>query len=127
MNNRQAQIENVEAMAELDEICSMDGIDVIFFGPADYSQSIGKTGGIFDSEVVAARRKVAETAVRHGKIAGTVGNLANCRELIDEGFRFINLGSDVVSLGQYCTKTMTEAAAILNKNIKHNQVEGYIK
>lgn len=121
------QVEDVEAMSELDEICSTDGIDIIFFGPADYSQSIGRPGNIFDSEVVAARRKVAETAIKHGKFAGTVGNLTNCRELIDEGFRFINLGSDVVALGQYCTKTMTEAAAILNKEIKQNKVEGYLK
>lgn len=36
------QIEDPEPLAELDEICALPGIDMIFFGPADFSQGIGK-------------------------------------------------------------------------------------
>lgn len=89
------QIEDPEPMAELEEICQLPGIDMIFFGPADYSQGIGRPTEVFNEETLAARRKVAETARKYGKMAGTVGSPANFKQLEEEGFNFINLGSDV--------------------------------
>ena len=81
---------------------SVPGIDIIFFGPGDFSQSVGKPGDLNCSEVVAARKKVAECALKHGKFAGTVGSIQNVNELHDLGYQFVNLGADVVSFGQYC-------------------------
>lgn len=102
------QIEDVEALDELDEICSIDGIDIIFFGPGDFSQSIGRPGECNAPEVVAARRRVAAAARKHGRFAGTVGNPESCPELIREGFRFINLGADVSGLGNYCRTLLSQ-------------------
>lgn len=96
------QIEDVEAVPELDEICSVEGIDGIFFGPGDYSQSVGVPGEIFHPEVVRVRKLVAETARRHGKFSATVGGPQNWKELAAEGFQFINLGSDVTTLRLAC-------------------------
>ena len=96
------QIEDIEAMDEIEEICSVPGIDIIFFGPGDFSQSVGKPGDLNCSEVVAARKKVAECALKHGKFAGTVGSIQNVNELHGLGYQFVNLGADVVSFGQYC-------------------------
>lgn len=103
------QIEDVEAMDQLDAICAVDGIDIIFFGPADFSQSLGKPGDCNAPEVVNARKQVAETALRHGKFAGTVGSPATAKELQQEGFRFINLGADVLGLGTYCKGLLADA------------------
>ena len=36
------QIEDPEPMEELEEICALPGIDMIFFGPADFSQGMGR-------------------------------------------------------------------------------------
>ena len=102
------QIEDPEPMAELEEICALPGIDMIFFGPADFSQGIGKTYRIYDDEVVAARRLVAKTAKKYGKMAGTVGSMANAKELVEEGYDFINLGADVISLANYFGSIMKE-------------------
>lgn len=95
------QIEDPEPLAELDAICQLPGIDMIFFGPADFSHAIGKPEHIMNDETLAARRLVAQTARKYGKMAGTVGGLANRKALIDEGFNFINLGADVVALSKY--------------------------
>lgn len=89
------QIEDPEPMDELEEICQLPGIDMIFFGPADFSQGIGRPAEIFNEETLAARRKVAATARKYGKMAGTVGGPGNYKQLEEEGFNFINLGSDV--------------------------------
>ena len=101
------QIEDPEPLAELDEICSLNGIDMIFFGPADFSQGIGNPCEVFNEETLKARRLVAETARKYGKMAGTVGGIANYRELENEGFNFINLGADVVALTQYFTNIVS--------------------
>ena len=95
------QIEDPEPMADLDAICSLDGIDIIFFGPADFSHGIG-TPGVWDNpELLRAKQLIAETAVKHGKFAGTVGGVGNMKELNDMGYQFISLGADVVGLSDY--------------------------
>lgn len=98
------QIEDPEPLAELDEIASLDGIDMLFFGPADFSHGIGAPGEWKNPALVSARKQVVETALRHGKFAGTTGDLSNLRELIDMGFRFINIGADVLALNEYCSR-----------------------
>lgn len=95
------QIEDPEPMAELEEICALPGIDMIFFGPADFSQGIGNPAEVFNEETLKARRLVAETARKHGKMAGTVGGTANFKDLEEQGFNFISVGADVVALCAY--------------------------
>ena len=95
------QIEDPEPLAELEEICALPGIDMIFFGPADFSQGLGIPGKMGDERVLKTRELVAKTARKHGKIAGTVGGKANQDQLISLGYQFINLGSDVRALSGY--------------------------
>lgn len=96
------QIEDPEPLAELDEIAAVPGIDMLFFGPGDFSHSIGVPGEWDDPRISDARKQVADAAHRHGKFAGTVGSLETLDSLIAEGYQFINLGSDVRGIGQYC-------------------------
>lgn len=92
------QIEGPEPMEEIDEIAATEGIDMLFFGPGDFTQAIGNPGGFDDPRVEAARRKVAEAATRHGKFAGTVGTIETLPTLIEMGYRFLSVGADVVAL-----------------------------
>ena len=109
------QIEDPEPLDELEEICALPGIDMIFFGPADFSQGAGIPGKLDDELVLSTRRRVAECARRHGKFAGTVGGKGNQDELIDMGYQFINLGSDVRALANYFTDIV---AACTDKDAK---------
>jgi len=102
------QIEDPEPLDELEEICALPGIDMIFFGPADFSQGIGNPTEIFNEETLKARRLVAQTARKHGKMAGTVGGVANFKALEEEGFNFINTGADVVALSAYFSNIVKE-------------------
>ena len=104
------QIEDPEPLEELDEIASVEGIDMLFFGPGDFSHSCGIPGEWNHPKVINARIQVAETAIKHGKFAGTVGSLDSFDELVEEGYRFINLGADVVALTEYC-KNICESVA----------------
>ncbi len=92
------QIEDPEPLAELEEICALDGIDMIFFGPADFSQGIGKPLQFSDPEITRVRKLIATTAKKYGKFAGTVGSADNFYDLVALGYDFINIESDVCAL-----------------------------
>ena len=89
-----------KAFIQLDEICALPGIDMVFFGPADFSQGIGAPCSA-DPEIDRVRRLVAKTAREHGKFAGTVGGPGNFDELVGMGYTFISTGADVVALWEY--------------------------
>lgn len=95
------QIEDPEAMEQIDEIAAVPGYDMLFYGPGDYSHSIGHSGEMDHPDVVAGFIKVAEAARKHGKFAGTVGSMANAQERVDMGYQFVNIGADVIGLGAY--------------------------
>jgi len=95
------QIEDPEPLDELEEIAAVDGIDMLFFGPGDFSHGIGAPGQWDHPKLLQARRRVAEVAVQHGKFAGVPGSPDNMDELIEMGYRFIVLGADVIALSQY--------------------------
>ncbi|MBN2455993.1 MAG: hypothetical protein JXB29_05575 [Sedimentisphaerales bacterium] len=95
------QIEDPEPLDELDEIAKVEGIDMILFGPGDFSQGIGAPGQWDHPLIAEARKKVAKAARDNGKFAGTVGGPANLQELVDMGYQFISAGADVVALSNY--------------------------
>lgn len=104
------QIEDPEPLAELDAIAALPGIDMLFFGPGDFSHGIGAPGAWDHPQLLDARRRVAEAAVAHGKFAGTVASAGNMDELIGLGYRFLSMGADVVGLSQYCKGIVAEFA-----------------
>jgi len=96
------QIEDYEPLEELDAICALDGIDIIFYGPSDFLHSIGAPGQFDHPECARVRKLIAETAVKHGKYAGTVcGDLSKLREYHDMGYRFLCTCADVLGLSTY--------------------------
>lgn len=56
-------IEKKSAVDQLEEILSVGGIDMIQWGPADYSMSIGRPGAWHDPEVKSVERRVIETCL----------------------------------------------------------------
>ncbi|WP_038160358.1 aldolase/citrate lyase family protein [Verrucomicrobium sp. BvORR106] len=102
------QIESPEALAQVEEIASVPGYDVLLFGPGDFSHLIGKAGQIHDPEVVAARKRVAAAGRKHGKHLMMPGMIGPRRELEEEGWRIFNLGADVLCLGSAFNQLVAE-------------------
>ena len=115
------QIEDPEPLEELEAIAAVPGIDMLFFGPGDFSQGIGVPGQWEDPRLIAARRQVAEVAVRHGKFAGTVGAPANLQSLYDLGYRFVSMGADVIALSNHCKEIMAGFNQVTGKEKDHAQ------
>lgn len=110
------QIEDPEPLSRLDEICQVPGIDMIFFGPGDFSQAIGDPCNFSNPEITRVRQLVVKTAHKYGKFAGTV-SAPSLEQCIKEGFDFINCGADVTAIGTNCKsirKRYYEATGISN-------------
>jgi 4-hydroxy-2-oxoheptanedioate aldolase len=95
------QIEDPEPLDDLEAIASLEGIDMLFFGPADFSHGIGAPGDFKNPRVLETRKRVAEAALAHGKFAGTIGGIDNVDEFAEMGYRFISIGADVTGLSQH--------------------------
>ena len=100
------QVEDPEPLSEIEAIAELPGIDMLFFGPGDFSHAIGKPGQFDAPELVAAKRRVAEAARKAGKMAGTVSGPKALRETVDLGYNFVNCGADVVGLIAYADGIM---------------------
>ncbi len=91
-----AQIESRTAVANIDEICAVDGIDCVFVGPSDLSAGFGKLGQPSDPEVQAAIAHVFDRAKAHGKAAGILAPVeADARRYLEMGATVVAVGSDL--------------------------------
>jgi len=109
------QIEDPEAVEELDDIAAVPGIDILLFGPGDFSHALGAPGDFTHPKLIDARKRMVAACQEHGKFAATVGTLDNLAELLDMGFQYVNLGSDVTSLGKVCAHTISTFEELAQK------------
>ena len=102
------QVETPEVMKDIEAIAEMQGVDALFFGPGDYSLTLGVPGQMNHPDVVSARKKVAEVARKNNKIAATPGGPGVAKNYIDMGYNLLNIGADVVALSDYAEKLVNE-------------------
>ena len=89
-------IEKRSALDHLDEILEVPGIDMIQWGPADYSMNIGKPGERDHPEVKAAERLVFEKAIQAGvPPRAEIQHPDQAKYYLDMGVRHFSLGVDL--------------------------------
>lgn len=89
------QVESPEAVASADAMAAIDGVDVLFVGPADLSHAMGIPGQIDRPEFLAALDAVVAACRAHGKAAGILLQDASAvADHLARGFTFIGIGSD---------------------------------
>jgi len=114
------QIEHKDAVANIEEILSVPGIDGTYIGPYDLSMSLGIPGQINHPDVVNAKKKVLDATLAHGLIPGVHfvhPNTAADDSLnaINEGYCFIALGTDILFLGESCRNLLSEIKTATTK------------
>lgn len=89
------QIETHEALADLDAILAVPGIDTILIGPNDLSAALGHLGDLGHADVETAIATVLERAIARGIPAGIwTASVAQARGRREQGFRWATLGTD---------------------------------
>jgi 4-hydroxy-2-oxoheptanedioate aldolase len=92
-------IEKKGAMENLEEILSVAGVDMVQFGPSDYSISIGVPGQGRSEEVQQAHRRMIQTALAMGVHPRVeVGSFEETKPYLDMGVRHFCIGWDVATL-----------------------------
>ena len=96
-------IEGAEGVKNIDEILSVDGIDVIFLGPYDLSQSLGVSGQVDHPKVVETMEEVVGKAKAKGKVVGVfVEDAETGHKWIDLGVKYISYSADTGIIFKCC-------------------------
>jgi len=111
------QIEDVEALEVIDEISAVPGVDVLFIGPADLSQSLGAAGRFETPEFQAAVKKVARACEKNNKWWGApaVGDLEKLKWYIDLGGSFFCAFEDYNALVRVWQSDLDQIRNLLAK------------
>jgi len=98
-------IEKKGAMDDLERILALDGVDMVQFGPTDYSISIGKPGQGRDPDVQTDHHRMIATALRMGKHPRVeIGSLEQAKPYLDMGVRHFCVGWDIRVIYEWCRR-----------------------
>jgi 2-keto-3-deoxy-L-rhamnonate aldolase RhmA len=98
-------IEKKEAIDNLEAILDVGGIDMVQFGPSDYSMSLGIPGQTADARVREAEAYMVETAHRRGIPArAEIRDASGAARFLEMGIRHFCVGWDVRILNDWFTE-----------------------
>ncbi|MCZ6681402.1 MAG: aldolase/citrate lyase family protein [Candidatus Poribacteria bacterium] len=91
-----AQIETVKGVENADEIAALDGIDVLWIGHFDLTNSMGIPGQFDHPQFQQALDRVLAACQQHGKAAGFMASsVEEGRTFLERGFRCLAYGGDL--------------------------------
>ena len=91
-----AQIETTDGLDAVEKIAAVDGIDCLWIGHFDLTNSMGIPGQFTHPRYLDAVERVVEAVQRHGKAAGfMVASVEQGRELLARGFRILAYWGDL--------------------------------
>lgn len=113
-------IEKKEAVDNLEEILSVGGIDMVQFGPGDYSLSLGYPGQRSHPEVKEAEMKTIKTALKMGirprlEIDSIYYKPEDIQKYLDLGVRDFNLPSEGKIIYEWLKRNGDDFKKILSK------------
>lgn len=89
------QIETKEILNHLDEVAAIDGVDVLFIGPADLTMELGIFGQFDHPDFIDAVNKIIRAAKKAGKAVGILFfNPDDYQKYHQLGIRFLACGAD---------------------------------
>ena len=109
-----AMIETREALSNLDSILAVEGIDGVYVGPSDLGMSLGFEPTL-EPTAAAVLEAIAQIAARTraaSRVAGIhTGSPAMVRAMLDQGYHFASLLTDVRLFSNSLAKSLAEVRA----------------
>ncbi len=103
------QIETVESLDHLDAIAAVEGVDVLFIGPADLSMAMGIFGQFDHPDFITTLKNIIQAAEKAGKATGILIFNPNDYD------KYHNLGIKFIACGADATFVADGARAMANK------------
>jgi 2-dehydro-3-deoxyglucarate aldolase len=116
-----AQIEHHEAIANLEEILAVPGVDGTIIGPYDMSASMGKPGQFDDPKVKKALARYDAVSKAAGKPLGyhvVEPDARAFKDKIASGYTFLAVSVDFMFLGHACRTLLTELKAVATESVR---------
>jgi 2-keto-3-deoxy-L-rhamnonate aldolase RhmA len=102
------QVEHIDAVANIDSILDVKGIDGVFVGPYDLSASMGKPGQVNDADVQHQIETVRQACLQHRVPIGIFGvDAAAVQPFVQQGYTLIAMGMDSLLLIQSAQKALS--------------------
>lgn len=109
-----AMIETASAVADIDEICAVDGLAGIYVGPADLAISMGLdvVGAVGNRQVQDAITRIQRAAIAAGLVTGIHGSDGPTGNTLSRmGFQMITLAAESQALRRGAAEHLREATA----------------
>ena len=101
------QIESKIGYDNLDEICEVDPVDVLFIGPQDLAADLGHLGNPSHPDVKKVMNDIVKKTLSNKKIPGILAlNLDDAKYWIDQGVLLISVASDQFLLSEQTKKIL---------------------
>ena len=112
-----AQIETAGALADVDKIVAIRGLDSIVIGPNDLSGSMGLPGQPRHPDVLAAIRTIVKKAKAAGLPVGIGmgGDVGHACEAAQMGVQWIQCGSDFSYMNNYADRLYADIRKAISK------------
>jgi 2-keto-3-deoxy-L-rhamnonate aldolase RhmA len=96
-------VEKEVAMANLEEMLSVKGVDMVQFGPADYSISTGKPWQPDRVELQQTQQTMIEMALEKGVVPRVeLASVEQAKPFFEMGVRHFCIGWDVMTMSSWC-------------------------
>lgn len=103
------QIECAQAVDQIEDIVNVEGLDMLFIGPADLSASLGALGQFDKAKFITAFEKIERCTLAAGKWLGTIPFSAwSADRLYRNGHNFVVSGADTILLRQAAEKDVAD-------------------
>lgn len=111
-------IEGKEGLDSLEDILSLQGLDIVFFGSYDLSQSLGVPGQVDSKIVKDAVKHAIGIAKKHNVVVGTFSDSVQAaREWLDLGVQYISYSVDTGIYYAATSNVVNELHQILKKGV----------
>jgi 2-dehydro-3-deoxyglucarate aldolase len=106
------QVEHIQAVENIQDIVSVEGVDAVLIGPYDLSASMGIPGKVSDPQVKAAIEKVRQACQKKGMPLGIfTASIEFARNCAHNGFTLIAVSTDTLMLVDASRKMLQELKA----------------
>ena len=103
------QLEGKEAILDIENILKVEGIDIVFIGPYDLSQSLGVPGQISHPIVIEAMNDIVKRARSLGIVVGTFTDTLQSAQMWKKaGVQYISYSVDVGLFTDVCSQMVNE-------------------